>query len=50
VNFFGPRANAELVPKFHVSLNASHATLPSEFHNLLHCGLVFRFERVGDFV
>jgi hypothetical protein len=24
----GPRANAELVPKFHVALYASHATLP----------------------
>jgi hypothetical protein len=26
--FLGPRANAELVPKFHVLLHASHATLP----------------------
>jgi hypothetical protein len=26
--FLGPRANAELVPKFHVSLQASHAALP----------------------
>jgi hypothetical protein len=26
--FFGPRANAELVPKFHVALHASHAALP----------------------
>jgi hypothetical protein len=25
VVFFGPRANAELVPKFHVALHASHA-------------------------
>jgi hypothetical protein len=24
----GPRANAELVPKFHVALYASHAALP----------------------
>jgi hypothetical protein len=28
VVFFGPRANAELVPKFHVSLHASHAAVP----------------------
>jgi hypothetical protein len=28
VLFFGPRANAELVPKFHVALHASHAALP----------------------
>jgi hypothetical protein len=26
--FRGPRANAELVPKFHVALYASHAALP----------------------
>jgi hypothetical protein len=28
VVFLGPRANAELVPKFHVALRASHAALP----------------------
>jgi hypothetical protein len=28
VVFLGPRANAELVPKFHVTLQASHAALP----------------------
>jgi hypothetical protein len=28
VGFLGPRANAELVPKFHVALHASHAALP----------------------
>jgi hypothetical protein len=28
VVFIGPRANAELVPKFHVALHASHAALP----------------------
>jgi hypothetical protein len=28
VVFLGPRANAELVPKFHVALHASHADLP----------------------
>jgi hypothetical protein len=27
-HFFGPRANSELVPKFHVALYASHAALP----------------------
>jgi hypothetical protein len=26
--FFGPRANAEMVPKFHVALHALHAALP----------------------
>jgi hypothetical protein len=26
--FLGPRANAELVPRFHVALHASHAALP----------------------
>jgi hypothetical protein len=28
VVFLGPRANAELVPTFHVALHASHAALP----------------------
>jgi hypothetical protein len=28
VIFFGLRANAELVPKFHVALHASHAAFP----------------------
>jgi hypothetical protein len=28
VVFLGPRANAELVSKFHVALHASHAALP----------------------
>jgi hypothetical protein len=28
VVFLGPRVNAELVPKFHVALHASHAALP----------------------
>jgi hypothetical protein len=28
VVFLDPRANAELVPKFHVALHASHAALP----------------------
>jgi hypothetical protein len=28
VVFLGPRANAQLLPKFHVALYASHAALP----------------------
>jgi hypothetical protein len=28
VVFLGPRANVELVPKFHVTLHASHAAFP----------------------
>jgi hypothetical protein len=28
VVFFGPKANTEFVPKFHVALYASHAALP----------------------
>jgi hypothetical protein len=28
VVFLGPRANAELVPKFHVALHGSHSALP----------------------
>jgi hypothetical protein len=28
VVFLGPRANAELVAKFHIALHASHAVLP----------------------
>jgi hypothetical protein len=28
VVFLGPRANGELVPKFHFALHASHAALP----------------------
>jgi hypothetical protein len=28
VVFFGPRANSELVPKFHIALHASRAALP----------------------
>jgi hypothetical protein len=27
VTFLGPRANAELVPKFHIALHALHAAL-----------------------
>jgi hypothetical protein len=28
VALFGPRPNAQLVPKFHVVLHASHASIP----------------------
>jgi hypothetical protein len=37
VVFFGPRANAELVPKFHVALHASHAAPPMVALEILHC-------------
>jgi hypothetical protein len=37
VVFLGPRANAELVPKFHVALHASHAALPMILLEILHC-------------
>jgi hypothetical protein len=35
--FLGPRANAELVPKFHVALHASHAALPMVILEISHC-------------
>jgi hypothetical protein len=34
VVFLGPRANAELVSKFHVALHASHAALPTVTLNI----------------
>jgi hypothetical protein len=37
VVFLGPRANAELVPKFHVALHVSHAALPMETVKILPC-------------
>jgi hypothetical protein len=38
VDFLGPRANAELVPKFHVAQHASHAALPMVVAlEILHC-------------
>jgi hypothetical protein len=40
VVFLGPRANAELVPKFHVALHASHAShaaLPVVALNITPC-------------
>jgi hypothetical protein len=37
VVFLGPRANAELVPNFHVALHASHAALPVVILEISHC-------------
>jgi hypothetical protein len=37
VVFLGPRANDELVPKFHVALHASHAALPMVKLEISHC-------------
>jgi hypothetical protein len=37
VVFLGPRANAEMVPKFHVALHASHAALPMVALEISHC-------------
>jgi hypothetical protein len=38
--FLGPRANAELVPKFDVALHASHAALPMVILEILYCTTV----------
>jgi hypothetical protein len=37
VVFLGPRANAELAPKFHIALHASHAALPMVALEISHC-------------
>jgi hypothetical protein len=37
VVFLGPRANAELVPKFRVALHASHAALPMVALEISYC-------------
>jgi hypothetical protein len=37
VVFLGPRANAEVIPKFHVALHASHAVLPMVALEILLC-------------
>jgi hypothetical protein len=37
VVFLGPRANAELVLKFHVALHGSHAALPMVALEISHC-------------
>jgi hypothetical protein len=47
VVFLDPRANAELVPKFHVALHASHAALPMVALKVSLCTnvtLTFHFE------
>jgi hypothetical protein len=56
VVFLGPRANAELVPKFHVALHASHAALPMVALEISLCAnmtlkyedLVLQVEGVSD--
>jgi hypothetical protein len=35
--FLDPRANAELLPKFHVALHASHAILPMVMLEISYC-------------
>jgi hypothetical protein len=45
--FLGLRANAELVPKFHVALHASHAALPMVTLNIspyTNVTLIFDFD------
>jgi hypothetical protein len=43
--FLGPRANAELVPKFHVTLHASHAALPMVTLKISPCtGMTLTFD------
>jgi hypothetical protein len=37
VVFLGPRANDELVSKFHVALHASHAALPMVILEISYC-------------
>jgi hypothetical protein len=47
VVYLGPRANAELVPKFHVALHASHAALPMvnlKFSPFTNMTLTFDFD------
>jgi hypothetical protein len=47
VVFFGPRINAELVPKFHVALHASHAAFPMVTLKISPCNnvtLTFHFD------
>jgi hypothetical protein len=56
IKVFHPRANAELVPKFHVALHASHAALPLVALEISHCtnvtstfgDLVLQVSRVSD--
>jgi hypothetical protein len=44
----GPRANAEVVPKFHVPLHASYAALPMVILEISHCTNVT--SKYGDLV
>jgi hypothetical protein len=44
VGFLGPRTNAELVPKFHVALHASHSALPLEISPCTNVALTFDFD------
>jgi hypothetical protein len=47
VVFLGLRANAELAPKFHIALHASHAALPMVTLNILPYStiiLIFEFD------
>jgi hypothetical protein len=37
VVFLGPRANAELVPKFPIAMHASHAALPMVMLEISYC-------------
>jgi hypothetical protein len=44
--FRGPRANAELVPRFHIALHASHAAFPMVALETSHCTNVI--SKYGD--
>jgi hypothetical protein len=45
--FLGPTANAELVPKFHVALHASHAALPMVMLEISYCTSDFEMRGPG---
>jgi hypothetical protein len=45
--FRGPRANAELVPKFHVALHACHAALPMIMLEISYCTSDFEMRGPG---
>jgi hypothetical protein len=42
--FLGPRANAELVPKFHVALHASHAACIGNIKNFALTNMILTFD------
>jgi hypothetical protein len=46
--FRGPRGNAELVPKFHAALHASHAALPMVALEISHCTNVTWLSRLVE--